>query len=124
MKKKHLVALVTVAYMCLTPNVIAFAKPAESAEGHMRPASIEMEWQRLNDTWQSLTNKQKEQLYKAREAADKADCKFIDKIVDCKLIDEEIGERMKDHIKARTTRIRQDGDLPMFYRGVQQKPQA
>lgn len=86
-----------------------------------QPASVEMEWQRLNDTWQNLSKRQREQLYKAREAVDKADCNFIDKAVEFKLIDKEIGERMKEHIKARTARIRQDGDLPMFRRGIKQK---
>jgi len=94
-----------------------------SAEGvPQAPAtSVEMEWQKLNETWQSLPQRQKDQLYKAREAVDKADCKFIDKAAELNLINKEIGERMKEHIKARTARIREDGDLPMFRKGIRQQ---
>ena len=122
MAKKYL-AVFLVALCCFVPSISVSAEspaqaPAVKDEIQKRPASIEMEWQKLNETWQNLSKRQKEQLYRAREAVDKADCNFIDKAVDCNLIDKEIGERMKDHIKARTERIRQDGDLPMFRRGV------
>ena len=121
MSRKYLMALAAALCICAMPNLTV---SAGAAEAQKRPASVEMEWQRLNETWQNLPKRQKDQLYKAREAVDKADCNFIDKAVDSKLIDKEIGERMKEHIKARTARIRQDGDLPMFRRGIRQKPQA
>ena len=121
MAKKYLLAMVAAICLCTIPS---FTASAQETEGQQRPVSVEMEWQRLNETWQKLSKRQKEQLYKAREAVDKADCNFIDKAVDCGLIDKEIGKRMKEHIKARTERIRQDGDLPMFRRGIRQKPQA
>ena len=119
--KKYLLTLFAALCICMLPSLTAKAEDPQGAE-HKRPASVEMEWQRLNETWQNLPKRQKEQLYKAREAVDRADCNFIDKAVDCKLIDKEIGERMKKHIKARTERIKQDGDLPMFRRGM--KPKA
>ena len=121
MPKKLLISLVLVACTCVLP---AISVSAENIETPKRPASVEMEWQKLHDTWQNLSKKQKEQLYKAREAVDKADCNFIDKAVEFELIDKQIGERMKQHIKARTARIRQDGDLPMFRRGMRQKSQG
>ena len=121
MKRKLLIGLMLTACICILPATNAFA---ENTETPKRPASVEMEWQKLNDTWQNLPKKQKEQLYKAREAVDKADCNFIDKAIEFNLIDKQIGERMKEHIKARTARIRQDGDLPMFRRGMRQKPQG
>ena len=141
MAKKYVLALAAALCICIMPSFSAQAekpKPASSAAPASptasatlatpttpaSPASIEMEWQRLNETWQNLSKRQKEQLYKAREAVDKADCNFIDKAVECKLIDKQIGDRMKEHIKARTARIRQDGDIPMFRRGIRQKPQA
>lgn len=121
MLKKYLLTSAMALCISIIPALCVSAKSPE--EGPMRPASVEMEWQKLNETWQNLSQRQKDQLYKAREAVDKADCNFIDKAVDFKLIDEQIGDRMKEHIKARTARIRQDGDLPMFRRGVrQQKP--
>ena len=116
--RKYLLTLLMAMCICMLPNLHASAQESEAAK---RPASIEMEWQRLNETWQNLPKKQREQLYKAREAVDKADCNFIDKAIDSKLIDKEVGERMKKHIKARTERIRHDGDLPMFRRGVKSK---
>jgi len=121
MTKKFLIGLALAACICVLP---AIDVSAENTEVPKRPASVEMEWQKLHDTWQNLPKKQKEQLYKAREAVDKADCNFIDKAVECQLIDKQIGERMKEHIKARTARIRQDGDIPMFRRGMRQKPQG
>ncbi|MCL2421235.1 MAG: hypothetical protein FWD03_05195 [Defluviitaleaceae bacterium] len=123
MVKKLLLSLAMAACICVMPVLSVAAENAENTKMPERPASIEMEWQRLHDTWQNLSKRQKEQLYKAREAVDKADCNFIDKAVEFELIDKQIGERMKDHIKARTARIRQDGDLPMFRRGIRQKPQ-
>jgi len=119
MTKKFLIGLALTTCICVWPTIHVLA---ENAETPRRPASVEMEWQKLHDTWQNLPKRQKEQLYKAREAVDKADCNFIDKAVECQLIDKQIGERMKEHIKARTSRIRQDGDLPMFRRGMRQKP--
>lgn len=121
MLKRYLLPLVVATAVFVLPSVSVSA--AETAEPAKRPASVEMEWQRLNETWQNLSKRQKEQLYKAREAVDKADCAFIDRAVEHGLIDKQIGERMKEHIKARTERIRQDGDLPMFRRGIRQKPQ-
>ena len=123
MTKKLLLSLAMAACICVMPAFSASAENQQNTEMPKRPASIEMEWQRLHDTWQNLSKRQKEQLYKAREAVDKADCNFIDKAVEFELIDKQIGERMKEHIKARTARIRQDGDLPMFRRGIRQKPQ-
>ena len=90
-------------------SVMAQPAPSNSAE-----AEIE----KLYETWQNLTQKQKDQLYKAREAVDKADCSFIDKAANFELIDKEVAEKMKEHIKARTDRIKNDGDLPMFRRGI------
>ena len=119
MKKFYLTAAMVLC-VCIMPSL------SVSAEENLpnRPASVEMEWQKLNETWQNLPQRQKDQLYKAREAVDKADCNFIDKAVEAQLLDKQIGERMKEHIKARTTRIRKDGDLPMFRRGIRsQKPQ-
>jgi len=84
--------------------------------------SAEMEWQRLYEQWQALPQKQKDRMYKAREAVDKADCNFIDQAVECKLLDPEIGKKMKEHIKARTERIKEEGDLPMFRRGLGKPP--
>jgi len=113
--KKYLLSLGMALCLCLIPLAVSAEEQAKPQE---RPASIEMEWQRLNETWNNLSDRQKNQLYKAREAVDRADCKFIDRAVDHKLIDKEIGERMKDHIKNRSARIRESGDLPMFHRGV------
>ena len=124
MLKKFLLTATLAACICMAPCHAVSAQANDNAAGQNRPASIEMEWQRLNDTWQGLTKRQREQLYKAREAVDKADCNFIDKAVEHQLIDKQIGERMKEHIKARTARIRQDGDLPMFRRGIRQKSQS
>jgi len=124
MTKKLILSLVMAACICVIPAFSVSAEDKGNAEAPKRPASIEMEWQRLHDTWQNLSKRQKEQLYKAREAVDKADCNFIDKAVEFELIDKQIGERMKEHIKARTARIRQDGDLPMFRRGIRSKPQS
>ena len=121
MVKKFLMSIIIATSICMIP---AFTVSAENADMPKRPASVEMEWQRLHDTWQNLSKRQKEQLYKAREAVDKADCNFIDKAIEHGLIDKQIGERMKEHIKARTARIRQDGDLPMFRRGVRSKSQS
>ena len=117
---RYLAALIISCVFSVIPCVTVFAAEPGIQK---RPASVEMEWQRLNETWQNLSKRQKEQLYKAREAVDKADCNFIDKAVDLKLLDKEIGDRMKEHIKARTARIREDGDLPMFRRGIKQKSQ-
>ena len=118
MFKKFLLSLAIAACIIMVP---AFSVSAEEAETSKRPASVEMEWQRLHDTWQNLSKRQKEQLYKAREAVDKADCNFIDKAVEHGLIDKQIGERMKEHIKARTAHIRENSDIPMFRRGVRSK---
>ena len=121
MFRKYLLTSAIVLCISMIPALNVSAEGSQ--EVPMRQASVEMEWQRLNETWQNLSQRQKDQLYKAREAVDKADCNFIDKAVDFKLVDKQIGERMKEHIKARTARIRQDGELPMFRRGVrQQKP--
>ena len=103
------------------------AKPSPgtdpSAEAvNATPASIEMEWQRLQETWEKLPKAKKDQLYKAREAVDKADCAFIDKAASLKLIDEKIAERMKEHIKTRTSRIKESGEIPVFRRGAGQRP--
>lgn len=121
--EKFLLTFAIALCICMLPSFNAAAKSAED-KSTAPPASVEMEWQKLQETWQNLSKRQKEQLYKAREAVDKADCNFIDKAVDCNLIDKQIGERMKEHIRARTARIRQDGDLPVFRRGVRQKPQS
>lgn len=119
MAKKYLLALAAALCICIAPSLTANAEEQEPT----RRTSVEMEWQRLNETWQNLPERQKNQLYKAREAVDKADCNFIDKAVEAGLIEKEIGDRMKQHIKARTERIKQDGDLPMFRRGMRQKHQ-
>ena len=120
-KSKLMMALALAACISLTPS---FSLSAQAdAAGTATPTAIEMEWQRLHETWQNMPKRQKDQLYKAREAVDKADCNFIDKAVDCGLLDKQIGERMKEHIKARTARIKEDGDIPMFRRGVKSKAQ-
>jgi len=120
-KTKLLLALTLAAFISLTPSFSLSAQ--EDATNTPATTAIEMEWQRLHETWQNLPKRQKDQLYKAREAVDKADCNFIDKAVDCGLLDKQIGERMKEHIKARTARIKEDGDIPMFRRGVKSKAQ-
>jgi len=132
--KKVALAVLAAAFVAATPQIGLNASeapsqvPVQTAPGQdasqQSQSSIEMEWQRLHDTWQNLPKRQKDQLYKAREAVDKADCNFIDKAVECGLLDKQIGERMKEHIKARTARIREDGDIPMFRRGLRAKPQT
>jgi len=118
-KTKLLLALALAAFISLAPSFSLAAQ--EDATSNQ--TAIEMEWQRLHETWQNLPKRQKDQLYKAREAVDKADCNFIDKAVDCGLLDKQIGERMKEHIKARTAHIKEAGDIPMFRRGVKSKAQ-
>jgi len=128
--RKVLVALSMAAFISLMPSFSLAAQEVPSPGPSPSPSptttvqtAVEMEWQRLHDTWQNLPKRQKDQLYKAREAVDKADCYFIDKAVDCGLLDKQIGDRMKEHIKARTARIKEDGDIPMFRRGVRSKSQ-
>ena len=118
--------MLAAAFIAEVPQISLSAEqaPSQAPNPASSPATIEMEWQRLHDTWQNLPKRQKDQLYKAREAVDKADCNFIDKAVDCGLLDKQLGDRMKEHIKARTARIREDGDIPMFRRGVRPKTQA
>ena len=120
-KSKLMLILALTAFISIVPS-LSLAAQAD-ATSTPTPTAIEMEMQRLHDTWQNLPKRQKDQLYKAREAVDKADCNFIDKAVDCGLLDKQIGERMKEHIKARTARIKEDGDIPMFRRGVKSKQQ-
>jgi len=120
-KRKIILALALAAFITMMPSFSLAAQ--DDTSNAPTPTAIEMEWQRLHDTWQNLPKRQKDQLYKAREAVDKADCNFIDKAVDLGLLDKQIGERMKEHIKARTARIKEDGDIPMFRRGVRSKGQ-
>ena len=116
--KKYLLAGIIAACVCGGASVNVFAEPVEAP---VHQQSAEMEWQKLHETWQNMSKRQKDQLYKAREAVDKADCNFIDRAIEFNLIDKEIGEKMKTHIRARTERIKQDGDLPMFRRGIKQR---
>jgi len=118
--------------LCLSMTTPAFATEQQggASEAQNAPAnaqnpnqrSAEMEWQRLYEQWQALPQKQKDRMYKAREAVDKADCNFIDQAVESKLLDPEIGKKMKEHIKARTERIKEEGDIPMFRRGLGKPP--
>jgi len=120
-KSSFMLTLALATLISIAPSFSLAAQ--EDTTSAPAPTAIEMEMQRLHDTWQNLPKRQKDQLYKAREAVDKADCNFIDKAVDCGLLDKQIGERMKEHIKARTARIKEDGDIPMFRRGVKSKQQ-
>ena len=106
-KKKFLFALATAMCICMLPAANVSASPNDA------PRAVQNEWQRLQDTWEALSQKEKNKLYKAREAIDKADCNFIDKAVESNLIEKELGERMKEHIKARTERMRKDGSFPV-----------
>ncbi|MCL2400571.1 MAG: hypothetical protein FWC91_12605 [Defluviitaleaceae bacterium] len=123
MGKKFLLTLVMATCLCAMPTIAVSAAQATQNPGMPAPASssADEEWQKLQNTWDALSKKQKEQLYKAREAIDKADCNFIDKAVECNLLEKEIGEKMKEHIKARTAAIRQEGDIPIFRRAIRQK---
>ena len=69
LKRKILLAICLSAFICMMPS---FSLAAEDTPGAKMPAAIEMEWQRLHDTWQNLPKRQKDQLYKAREAVDNA----------------------------------------------------
>ena len=118
MAKRYLLSFMIAACICCISSV------SVSAEEGQHPATMETEWQKLHETWDGLSKRQKESLYKAREAVDKADCNFIDRAVKLELIEKQIGDRMKEHIKARTAQIRQAEELPMFRRGMRQhKPQ-
>ena len=117
-KKKYLLPVAMALCVSAVPSISLSAQDVPN-----QPASVEMEWQKLNETWNNLSTRQKDQLYKAREAVDKADCNFIDKAVKLELIDKQIGERMKEHIKARTARIRQEGELPVFRKAIRHKQQ-
>ena len=120
--KKYLLTLAIAACICIAPNMKVSAQGENALpQATVTKVTMEMEWQRLNETWQNLSEREKGKLYKAREAVDKADCNFINKAVELKLIEKEIGERMKEHIKSRTQRIKEDGELPMFRKGIKGK---
>ena len=106
-KKKFLLVLAATMCVCILPAANVSASPNEV------PRGAHSEWQRLQETWEALPQREKNKLYKAREAIDKADCNFIDKAVESKLIEKELGDRMKDHIKSRTERMRKDGSFPV-----------
>lgn len=119
MGRKILLTFVMAACLCSMPTIAVSA--AQNPNTPAPAAAADKEWQKLQETWDSLSKKQKEQLYKAREAIDKADCNFIDKAVEHNLLEKEIGDKMKEHIKARSAAIRQEGDIPIFRRTIRQK---
>ena len=95
--------------------------PAQQAPAQQAPRAIpqfqqeaDREWQRLQEVWDALPKNKKEQLYKAMEGVDKADLNFIKKAAELQLLSPEAAESMRDYIKGRTARIREDGGLPMY----------
>ena len=95
------------------PPPVVTPAPAPTAIPQFQQEA-EKEWQRLQEVWESLPKNKKEQLYKAMEAVDKADLNFIEKAADLKLITPEVAAKMREYIKGRTARIREDGGLPMY----------
>ena len=103
------------------PPAVVSPAPAAPAPAPEAPQAkpqfqqeAEQEWQRLQEVWDALPKRQKEQLYKAMEGVDKADLNFIDKAAELNLLTPEVAEKMREYVKGRTARIREDGGLPMY----------
>ncbi len=66
-----------------------------------------------NDKWNSLTDSQKEEIYKMKDQQSKIEESIIDKYVEWDLIDSETAADMKAQISERSDFKRECGNLPM-----------
>lgn len=85
-------------------------KPSELTEKQREEMKAQMD--AMKEKWNSLSEAQKEEIYKLKDNIIDVEGKVIDKYVEWGLVDKTTSENMKEKMAERKTKMREDGVMP------------
>lgn len=94
-----------------TESVILSDKKDDQKE---RRAAFEEKMRQANEKWNSLTPKQKKEVYGLLDKELKANLKLMDKLAELGVFDQEDVTNYKNHMKERIERVIEEGTFPLL----------
>ena len=77
-----------------------------------KKAAFDDAMKKANEKWNTLTDKQKKEVYALLENEMKAEIKLIDKLVEFELLGKEDGTLLKTRMQERFTELKKSGEFP------------